>query len=173
MANSDVFALRELGLNEFLYSSIGIESNGMMLSVVSLFARLGRDPWREAGRLVNLPRPEAIDSLTQTIVDLPTSTWSRPDATAIAARLIAFLPTRFDKASAGSLAGNTNAMRNARMMFLLACIALATWSTFGLFTGHETPMPSDTNTAPVKSLATPLPEGVDGPPTAPVLDVRK
>lgn len=167
MANSDVFALRNLGLNEFLYSSVGMESNGMMLSVVSLFARLGQDPWREAGRLVSLPRPEAIASLTQTIVDLPMSVWPRPAATAIAARLITLLPARFDSAGGGVPAANTDAMRNAKIMLMLACIALGAVSTLGLFTGHETPRPGDTNGAPVTSLARPLPEA-DGVPTSTV-----
>ena len=59
----DVFALRRSGLNDFLFAIVGAEANGMTLSVVSVFARLGNDPWQEASRLALLPRLEATESL--------------------------------------------------------------------------------------------------------------
>jgi hypothetical protein len=65
MPNSDAFALTRLGLNDFLFASVGTEANGMTLSLVSVFARLGDDPWREAGRLAGLPKLEAIESLAR------------------------------------------------------------------------------------------------------------
>jgi hypothetical protein len=42
---------------------VGAEANGMTLSVVSVFARLGNDPWQEASRLALLPMLEATESL--------------------------------------------------------------------------------------------------------------
>ena len=42
MPSSDAFALRRSGLNEFLFAPVGTEANGMTLSLVSGFARLGR-----------------------------------------------------------------------------------------------------------------------------------
>jgi hypothetical protein len=93
MASSDAFALRRSGLNEFLYAPVGTEANGMTLSVVSLLARLGSDPWLEAGRLAALPQSEATESLAHSIVSMPTSRWSLPSATVIAAGLITLLPT--------------------------------------------------------------------------------
>jgi hypothetical protein len=39
--SSDAFALPRSGLNEFLFAPVGAEANGMTLSVVSVFARLG------------------------------------------------------------------------------------------------------------------------------------
>lgn len=92
MPSSDAFALRHSGLDEFLFASVGIERNGMTLSPASVFARLGEDPWREAGRLAGLPQPAAIDSLAQTIASMPGSPWPLPDAIPIATRLIALLP---------------------------------------------------------------------------------
>ena len=63
MPSTDAFALRRSGLNEFLFAAIGTEGNGMRLSVLSVFARLGHDPWKEAGRLAGLPKLEAAESL--------------------------------------------------------------------------------------------------------------
>ena len=101
MPESDAFAFRRSGLSEFLFAPVGIEANGMTLSVVSVFARLGDDPWREAGRLAQLPKPEAIESLAQTIARMPTSSWPIPSATAIATRLIALLPRQPGKIGHG------------------------------------------------------------------------
>ena len=50
VASSDASTLRRSGRNEFLFAPVGTEANGMTLSVVSLLARLGSDPWLEAGR---------------------------------------------------------------------------------------------------------------------------
>ena len=94
MPSSDVFALRQSGLNEFLFAPVGTEANGMTLSLVSVFARLGNDPWLEAGRLAKLPKSEATESLARSITSMPTSIWPLQAATAIAARLIALLPTQ-------------------------------------------------------------------------------
>ena len=65
MASSDAFALRRSGLNEFLFAAVGAEANGTTLSLVSVFARLGNDPWQEAARLAELPKPEATESLAE------------------------------------------------------------------------------------------------------------
>jgi hypothetical protein len=73
MSNSDAFALRRSGLNEFLFAPVGTEANGMTLSLVSVFARLGNDPWLEAGRLARLSKSEATESLARIIAGMPTS----------------------------------------------------------------------------------------------------
>ena len=44
MPSTDAFALRRSGLGEFLFAAVGTEANGMTLSLVSVFARLGNDP---------------------------------------------------------------------------------------------------------------------------------
>ncbi|MCW3474986.1 hypothetical protein [Limobrevibacterium gyesilva] len=98
----DVFALRHSDLNPFLFADVGIERNGMTLSVVSVFARLGSDPWREAGRLAGLPVAAAADSLARTIAAMPESVWSQADARTIAARLVALLPAHPRPTSAGA-----------------------------------------------------------------------
>jgi hypothetical protein len=97
VSSSDAFALRQSGLNEFLFAPVGTEANGMTLSLVSVFARLGNDPWLEAGRLARLPRSEAIESLARVIAGMPTSIWPLPAATVLAARLVTLLPTQSGK----------------------------------------------------------------------------
>jgi hypothetical protein len=57
MHSPDVYALRKSNLNPFLFADIGLEPQGLMLQVVSLFARMGEDPWREAARLAGLTAP--------------------------------------------------------------------------------------------------------------------
>src|SRR3984885_625438 len=69
----------------------------MTLSVISVLARQGLDPWRDAGRLAELPNEEATDSLARTIAGMPQSLWNVTDATVIARRLTGKLPSRSAK----------------------------------------------------------------------------
>ena len=94
MASPDVTALQRSDLNQFLFADVGTEASGMTLSVVSVLARQGSDPWREADRLADLPKAEATDSLARTIAGMPKSLWNLPDAIVIAARLTGLLPAR-------------------------------------------------------------------------------
>jgi hypothetical protein len=70
--------------------------------VLSVFARLGRDPWKEAGRLAGLPKLDAAESLARTIAGMPTSIWPLPAAMEIATCLIALLPVQSAKPGLGS-----------------------------------------------------------------------
>jgi hypothetical protein len=130
VATSDVTALQRSDLNEFLFADVGTERSGMMLSVVSLFARQGSDPWREADRLAELPKAVAADSLARSIAEMPQGRWNLPDAAVIAARLIGLLPKRPARVSARSLGGAANwlpsrpALPSARNAIILACLAL-------------------------------------------------
>jgi hypothetical protein len=89
-----VNALGRSDLNRFLFADIGTEANGTTLSVMSVFARQGSDPWTEAGRLAALSKAEATDSLARMIASMPKSLWALPDAIVIAARLTGMLPAR-------------------------------------------------------------------------------
>ena len=94
MASTDAFAIQRSDLNGFLFAEIGVEANGMTLSVLSTLARLGMDPWDEASRLARQPKSTATEALARMIAAMPTSLWPLPDAMAIAARLVALLPSR-------------------------------------------------------------------------------
>jgi hypothetical protein len=122
VATTDVNALQRSDLNPFLFADIGTEANGTILSVMSVFARRGADPWAEASRLANLPRADATDSLAQMIAGMPKSLWTPPDALAIAARLIGLLPARPAVAAA---IRQTAGLWPARQIGLVAaCVAL-------------------------------------------------
>jgi hypothetical protein len=69
----------------FLYSIVCEEPNGMPLTVVSVIARSGADPWKEAARIAKLPRDAAYDALAGMIP-------GGADAAATAERLLALLP---------------------------------------------------------------------------------
>ena len=99
MANLNVFALRNSDLNGFLFAEVGPEANGMTLTVVSLLARAGTDPWSEADRLSKLPAAEAASWLEAAIASTLSKPAQHADTDAIALRLVALLPRR-DRASA-------------------------------------------------------------------------
>lgn len=121
MVTSDVTALGRSDLNPFLFADIGTEANGMMLNVMSVLARQGNDPWREAGRLADLPKAEAADSLARAIAGTPMSLWSLADAAKIAAGLTSLLPPRPGPGIA-RIAGRRSFSWNT---VALACIAIA------------------------------------------------
>jgi hypothetical protein len=60
--------------DDFLFSPIGEDRNGLMLSVVSMLARLNLDPWHKAASFAELPRITRICiSSTRTIFTLGTA----------------------------------------------------------------------------------------------------
>jgi hypothetical protein len=98
----------ESTFDAFLYAAVGVEDNGMELSVVSALARFGVDPWQEAARLAALPQELAADGMRLLLDRLPAGGWSASDTSAIAARLVKLLPrggstaARPDQPQAGS-----------------------------------------------------------------------
>ena len=79
---------------DFLHAPIGMESNEMLLSVLSALARLNLDPWKEAAELSELPKEPATKRLAALIVRLPGGRWTQSDSMRIAHRLIELLPRR-------------------------------------------------------------------------------
>lgn len=93
------FSNPEPELSAFLLAPIWEERNGMLLSVLSAFARLNLDPWGEAKALARLPGEAAIRRLGALIADLPDRQAGCQDPTDIATRLVAFLPREIATAS--------------------------------------------------------------------------
>lgn len=93
MSHADAFALKNSGLNEFLFAEVGTELNGSPLTVLSVLARLGQDPWAVAARWVKLPKAAAIDFLTSSISQMPLSPKALVEAPATAARIVLLLPS--------------------------------------------------------------------------------
>jgi hypothetical protein len=80
--------------DDFLFASIGEDSNGVLLSVLSALARLDVDPWHEAASLAQLPGTTATRRLASLIAALPDRPSTQLDPGTNAARLIARLPRR-------------------------------------------------------------------------------
>ena len=141
MPSSDAFAFQQSGLNEFLFAPVGTEANGMTLSLVSVFARLGNDPWLEAGRLAKLPKSEATESLARSITSMPTSLWPLQAATAIAARLIALLPTQSGESRPNPPASPYSAKADPFLAIavVLVCAACVVAFEAGVFTLLDAP----------------------------------
>jgi hypothetical protein len=94
MPTSDAFALKNSGLGEFLFAEVGIEVNGSPLTILSVLARLGQDPWAEAARWTKLPKASIIDALANCISQMPLRPQALVEARTTAARLILLLPQR-------------------------------------------------------------------------------
>ncbi len=84
----NVFALKNSGLDAFLYADVGAELNGSTLTILSMIARLGRDPWVEAARWATLPRAGAIEGLVQSIAQMPLVPSALVEIRTTAARLV-------------------------------------------------------------------------------------
>ena len=83
---------RSAQLDRFLHATIGMEHDGMELSVLSVLARSGHDPGTEAARLAGLPRDKAADRLAATIADLLAGILLPAHARTVALCLVPLLP---------------------------------------------------------------------------------
>lgn len=80
-------------LDQFLFARVGEDIDGVPLSVVSTFARLGLDPWEEAGRLSALGGQEAAEQLARLIAELPGRSCPLGEARKMARSLVVLLPS--------------------------------------------------------------------------------
>jgi len=83
-------------LDNFLFAAVGAEGDGIPLTMVSAIARLGLDPWDEAGRLSSLSKREAVEQLARLLAELPGASWPLTEAREIAGGLIERLPQHHD-----------------------------------------------------------------------------
>jgi hypothetical protein len=76
----------------FLFAPIGDDINGIPLTPLSVFARLGVDPWEEAADIAQLPLETALQRLASRLDAVPNGQVASPEDTVnIATRLIALL----------------------------------------------------------------------------------
>jgi hypothetical protein len=129
MSNTDAFALQNSGFNAFLFAEVGTELNGSTLTMLSVLARLGQDPWDQAARWAKLPKAAIIDRLTQSIGQMPLCPQALIDARATASRLILLLPGQTQSSQAterptGAKAAISAMPRWAPIAFFCGAIAL-------------------------------------------------
>jgi hypothetical protein len=92
VTSTDAFVLKNSNLNPFLFADVGTETNGSALTMLSVLARLGQDPWVEAARWTTLPKAAAIDCMARSINKMPLDPAALAERRATAARLILLLP---------------------------------------------------------------------------------
>lgn len=102
MSQRDVFALKDSGFDDFLFADVGTEANGSGLTILSVLARLGKDPWAEAALWAKQPTDIAVDALTVNIGCMGLAQTSVENAHATASRLIKLLPGQLDRGRARS-----------------------------------------------------------------------
>jgi hypothetical protein len=78
-------------LNDFLFTTIADDSNGMHLTMLSVLARTGVDPWMEAAGLAALSRENATEKLVLMLAGVPNGPSPGDDTASLAARLVAHL----------------------------------------------------------------------------------
>ncbi len=105
----------------------------MELSVLSVLARLGKDPWVEAARLAGLPEAVAVDSLANALAGVPAAHQPQADAKAVALSLVPLLPAHTHPASGATSAKAHQADR--MMAVLLVGNLLGTALACGLLIG--------------------------------------
>jgi len=120
-------------LDRFLHADVGQERNGMDLSVLSVLARLDKDPWEEAARLAGLPPAAAVASLAGAIASMPDGAWPLTEAQTIALRLIPLLQPERPEARRGggvpSIGRSLDDRRLAALLIIIAFGALLTLAT--------------------------------------------
>lgn len=77
--------------NDFLFARIADEASGMHLTLLSVLARSGIDPWAEAADLAGLPRESATQKLIDLLAKVPNGPKPGADAQTAASRLVALL----------------------------------------------------------------------------------
>jgi hypothetical protein len=125
MALSARFSLLHSDLNNFLFASVGDEQNGMSLSVVSAFTRLGLDPWEEGARLAVLPKPRAVEVLAPMIARLSIDRSQPSDNLTISQRLVELLPAPGQAAAWDREQAGAKDKTHSYAMILLASLLAA------------------------------------------------
>jgi len=124
VTSTDAFALTNSDLNAFLFAEVGTELNGSALTILSVLARLGEDPWVEAARWAKMPKSAAVDCLSQSIDKMPLGLLALADTSATASRLVLLLPLQ--NQAVENAGGETNHVPTARELVPMAlfCVTL-------------------------------------------------
>lgn len=127
----------ESRFDPFLYAAVREDPDGAPLTVLSVLARLGIDPWEEAARLAQLPGEAAARALAGLISALPKGSATPPDSRTIAARLITLLPPRSERRIAAQTAPSgrprvipnraTIVARAALCLIIVALLLVSQW----------------------------------------------
>jgi len=92
MADSASMSYLTPEFDDFLFARINEDGNATPLSVLSMLARLGVDPWEEAAKLAQLPRGSAAQKLVAFVAATPGVLSEYLNAETVSVRLIDLLP---------------------------------------------------------------------------------
>ena len=165
MATSDAFALKNSGLNTFLFAEVGTELNGSPLTILSVLARLGQDPWAEAAKWAKLPKSAMIDRLAQSIAQMPLSPQAIGDARATASRLVQLLPSTVVRPAEAPAVSKRVVPKWVLMVICGAAVALGFAFTM-MPASSPTMMPASSPTQTMTPLGAPLGAPLGGLPPA-------
>jgi hypothetical protein len=116
----------------FLFAPVG-DQTVMPISVVTMLARSGLDPWHEASRLAALAPEVAAQKMASILSATPGPSFRPDDLLTIAAKLVAVLPRPTPAAAtplpAVSVASGTPASRHRANMLFLAVYLLVMLAT--------------------------------------------
>jgi hypothetical protein len=158
--------------NAFLFSPIGDDRNGMPLSVVSLLARRGLDPWQEAASLAAMPADAATRRLESLIRALPGQPLTLPDSGAVAHRLSALLPRRIDPKMLGpGSQANTHDAAALALSRRTTVVAMIVVVSMMLLMGAQ--LAKLSNEPPAQAVAVDAPPAPVTPPPTPPPPIEK
>ncbi len=138
MAYPDAFALKTSPFNAFLFSEVGLELNGSALTVLSILARLGEDPWSQALNWTRLPKPAVIDDLADRIRQMPLCPQALLDARITASQLILLLPLQNGSLPRGNsdLTSGLTMPKQVRLMIFYCVLAFGVAMNIILISAH-------------------------------------
>jgi hypothetical protein len=115
--------------DDFLYSSLGEDKQGLLISVATLLGRLNLDPWQEAASYAGLPPEKAAQKLASLIEALPDRPLQEGDPVTLATRLIRLLPHGVESrpspaATVPVVIEPVNPWRIVRAVLLAFCLGL-------------------------------------------------
>jgi hypothetical protein len=138
----------------------------MLLSVLSVLARLDIDPWLEAAKLACLPGEAATLRLASLIAALPDEQVAHPDPEMAAVRLVALLPrtTSFSALARGTGAGATTAdgLRGIIFMLFFSAVAVALVTGVQWIAVNHQPVGAVDNPLQRNQAHNPLPQPPNG-----------
>jgi hypothetical protein len=139
VTSTDAFALTNSDLNTFLFADVGTELNGSALTILSVLARLGKDPWAEASRWAKMSRSASVDCLAQSIGKMPLDPLALADTYATASRLILLLPLQ--NRAVENTVSRTSRVQTALewVPMVLFCLSLVFGITFNMISAPVSP----------------------------------
>lgn len=114
----------------FLYAAMGEDRRGASVTVLSMLARLGVDPWGEAMDLASLPEGAAQERLASLMARFHDVQTRDPDRSATVSTLLAFLPQQTRSAipsSQGVPTGLTSPPLGSPFFWIVAATVFLGW----------------------------------------------